>query len=257
MIPVPAVNNTHKRWRAVWLGLAALLFFIGGIHTVQAAALPTTAPANGVVDTADIVTAPVTKRLTDKNAVYARRSAKVQILLVTVPKDASLKKTQAFVIQHYLPAHSHRIALLYAVNNGKPAARIVPSGAMTSFLSRAVLDRVLTDAIPQLRSRQPDKLNTGFLKVVNSLSTLIDQHYRYPVDQQNVSQKKVNELLYGRRDNLFTPRGMLVLVAVMAVLFLFPGRRRDASGRLRPWWAGTKLDQPDPDNDEEQDEKKD
>lgn len=257
MIPAAVVNKRRRqgRWGSVLAAFAVLWGLFMLVRPVQAASLPTVRPANGVADAAEVVTAQTAKQLTQTNAALAKQPKQLQILIVTVPRDKSLVKTEKFVRAHYLTDGTYRAAVLYAPNNGRPAAQIVTSHTLSTTLTKTITDRILTEAAPKLRSRKSATLNAGFAQMITALQSVMNELYHYPQAADALSDKQIQNYVYGNRDNLFTPKGMLMVLAVMGVLFLFPGRRRDASGRLRPWWQGSHLvdERPEDEDDDEAD----
>ncbi|WP_040536418.1 TPM domain-containing protein [Schleiferilactobacillus shenzhenensis] len=257
MIPA-AVNNLRQRqgrWGSVLAAFAVLWgLLLVGSRPVQAASLPVVLPANGVADTAGLVDPAVRQYVAKTNTVLGQREKKLQVLVVTVPRDKSLVATEKFVRAHYLPDGTYRAALLYAPNSGQPAAKIITSHALTPTLTKAMTDRILSDAAKNLRSPRAAAVNTGFRQTVRALTAVLNALYHYPQPAGSLTTQQIQDYVYGRRSTTFSPRGILLFGLVLVILFFLPGRRRDAGGRLRPWWQGSGLVDEHPEDDDDEDE---
>lgn len=246
-----------KKSKLIWVGLFAFLlsglFSFFGVQPTLAA-LPSK-PQYNFYDETNILTEKTEKLVSDRNLYYANQKDKPQVML------AVIKSTDGDSIDDFAPdlfskwglgqkGKDNGILILYAVNGGSRNVRIEVGYGLESVITDSIAGRILSENKTNLKSSDPQKINLGLQKTLNSVASLIDNHYGYKGNKDNLSAAEVQRLKNGQSNRSSDQKWWKILgllIAILVVAFIIggsggnggsgsgPGSRR-RRGSL-PWWV--------------------
>ncbi|MFD1670524.1 TPM domain-containing protein [Agrilactobacillus yilanensis] len=239
--------------RQILSGLAAVFGLLFALMLAQPtlAALPAK-PQYNFYDEANVLNEKTKKLVSDKNLYYTNRKAKPQVVLAVV------KSTDGDEIDSYAPdlfqkwgigqtGKDNGILILYAVNGGARNVRIEVGYGMESVITDSIAGRILNNNKANLKSTDTAKINQGLQKTFNSVTSLVDAHYGYKGDKNNLSAAEVEKLKNGQTVSKRWMKAIGLIVAVLVVVFIIlssgnnggggsgPGSGNRRRGGL-PWW---------------------
>lgn len=222
--------------------IAAFLLIIGfAPATVQAASLPAR-PDTDYYDAINLLDDTTRQLVEDKNQYYQSTKQKPQVVL------AAIKSTGGDDIDSYAPdlfskwgigqkGKDNGILILFARNDGNNNVRIEVGYGAESYMTDAISGRILQDNLSDLKSSDDAKVNAGLRNVFNSVTTMVDKHYKFKADSNTISNAKYNEYrgrsqssnggssLIGR-----IMKVVIVLIVVLVILGVFSGGGRGGRG---------------------------
>lgn len=228
-----------------------ILFFFAFIiqaKVTEAADLPKTLH-QPYVDQLSILE-PATKQLiVNKNRSYQTKKEYPQVVV------ALIKSTEGDDIDSYAPNlfeqwkignkdYDNGILILYALNDGDRNVRIEVGYGLEDVITDSTAGNILENARANLKSSNPTKINQGITYTFNAVTSLIDKHYKYPTDQNTLSDEEIDEL-----NDEDGGGGFSAIIGTFLILFfifaIIRGRPANA-GWL--WWLAAIFDKDDDDD---------
>lgn len=217
----------HLAWFVA--ALTGLLLFTGAAQPVAAAEDLPARPTEHYYLDQDSVLDESTKQLIDsKNQYYQGTKQQPQIAV------AALKSTHGDPLSDYAPdlfqkwgigkkGTDNGVLLLYANNGGKQNMRIEVGYGLEGDLPDALAGRILNDNLKDIKSHDPKELNQAIRKVFNAVATVIDKKYKFPKDQNTVSDETMNQYRNSSQDNggNFLTKIVFIFIAVVVVAIIF------------------------------------
>ncbi len=137
------------------------------------------------------------------------------------------------------------VLILYADNNGKQNLRIEVGYGLEGDLPDALAGQILNTNLKGIKSGNKAELNQALRKVFNAVATVIDKKYKFPKDQNTVSDETMNRYQNADRNRGGSLLGKIVVIflVVVVVAVIFGGRggggrggrRRDGDGGFWLW----------------------
>jgi uncharacterized protein len=185
-----------------------------------------------------------TKNLIDKKgAIYKEKPEAPQVVL------AVIDSTDGDSVDGYAPdlfqkwkignqKENNGVLILYAVNDGERNVRIEVGYGLEDVIPDSIAGKILQHAKDDLKSNDPASINKGLQYTFNAVTTLIDQHYDYPVDKNALSEDELKQV--SSDDDSGVPDFFaLGIVAVVVLAAIFGSGGRGGRGRGGgPWYWG-------------------
>ena len=233
----------HLAWFVA--ALTGLLLFTGAAQPVAAAEDLPARPTEHYYLDQDSVLDESTKQLIDsKNQYYQGTKQQPQIAV------AALKSTHGDPLSDYAPdlfqkwgigkkGTDNGVLLLYANNGGKQNMRIEVGYGLEGDLPDALAGRILNDNLKDIKSHDPKELNQAIRKVFNAVATVIDKKYKFPKDQNTVSDETMNQYRNSSQDSggNFLTKIVFIFIAVVVVAII--GGFGGGSGGGSSWGGGS------------------
>ena len=214
------------RRHLAWLlaALTGLLLFTGAAHPVAAAEDLPARPTDHYYLDQDRYLDQETEQLVDqKNRYYQSTKQQPQIAV------AALKSTHGDPLSDYAPdlfqkwgigkkGTDNGVLILYADNNGKQNLRIEVGYGLEGDLPDALAGQILNTNLKGIKSGNKAELNQALRKVFNAVATVIDKKYKFPKDQNTVSDETMNRYQNADRNRGGSLLGKIVVIFLVVVV---------------------------------------
>ena len=241
------------RRHLAWLlaALTGLLLFTGAARPVAAAEdLPARSTDHYYLDQDRYLDQETEQLVDQKNRYYQSTKQQPQIAV------AALKSTHGDPLSDYAPdlfqkwgigkkGTDNGVLILYADNKGKQNLRIEVGYGLEGDLPDALAGQILNTNLKGIKSGNKAELNQALRKVFNAVATVIDKKYKFPKDQNTVSDETMNRYQNADRNRGGSLLGKIVVIflVVVVVAVIFGGRggggrggrRRDGDGGFWLW----------------------
>ncbi len=113
--------------------------------------------------------------------------------------------------------------------------RIEVGYGLEGDLPDALAGRILNDNLKDIKSHDPKELNQAIRKVFNAVATVIDKKYKFPKDQNTVSDETMNQYRNSSQDSggNFLTKIVFIFIAVVVVAIIFGSRGGGGRGGRR------------------------
>ena len=196
----------HLAWFVA--ALTGLLLFTGAAQPVAAAEDLPARPTEHYYLDQDSVLDESTKQLIDsKNQYYQGTKQQPQIAVAAFKVDPWRPLCRDYAPDLFQKwgigkkGTDNGVLLLYANNGGKQNMRIEVGYGLEGDLPDALAGRILNDNLKDIKSHDPKELNQAIRKVFNAVATVIDRKYKFPKDQNTVSDETMNQYRNSSQDS--------------------------------------------------------
>ncbi|WP_125702606.1 TPM domain-containing protein [Lacticaseibacillus daqingensis] len=233
------------RKKAWWLCLLPVLLMLWQAAPVAAASLPSR-PTSNFYDGLNLLDTDTQALIQAKNRTYQATSEKPQIAVAVV-------KSSDGAIGDYAPdlfekwgvgqkGDDNGVLIVYADNDGAQNVRIEVGYGLEGELTDALSGRILAQNKTLLKASDKAKVNRGLRNVFNAVATVIDKKYKFPADDNTVSDatmQQYQEETSGSSGGILRVVVGIFFVLVIAAIFLGGGGGRGGRGGRRggsDWW---------------------
>lgn len=248
---------TKRAWW-LWLLLLPLAFGLWRPEPTQAATLPARPAAHYYYDGLGLLDAANQSLIDQKNQYYQTTSQRPQIGVAVV------KSTGGDAIGSYAPdlfakwgigkkGADNGVLIVFADNDGAHNMRIEVGYGLEDTLTDALAGRILNQNLKDIKAQSDRRVNKAITNVFNAVATVIDKKYKFPKDQNTVSDSRMASYRQATADrggdsgsNLLVRIIGLFFIVVLVVIFLGLGGGgrggRGGRGSGSGWWLWWLLD---------------